>query len=65
MRDVDDRDTEVITHALEQVGGAHPQRCIHHGHRLIRHEERRIWDERPRDRRAALARRSFRGDSGP
>ena len=50
VRDIDDRDLQLVAQRLEQVDDRHPQRRIHHRHRLVGDDQRGRRDQRARDR---------------
>ena len=52
VRDVDDRDAELVAQSLEQVDDRHPQRGIDHRHRLVGDDQPRAGDQRAGDRDA-------------
>ena len=49
VRDVDDRDLELVAQRLEQVDDRHPQRRIDHRDRLVGDDQRGRRDQRARD----------------
>ena len=66
MRDVDDRDAEIVAQRLEQVDDRHAQRGVDHRDRLVGDDQRRARrSARARSRCAAAGRPTARAGSGP
>ena len=49
VRDVDDRDPELVAQIPQQGDDRHSQRCVDHRHRLVGDEERWVGNERARN----------------